>query len=53
MLAFCSMLLSVCLFLQRSLSSTCKSDESKDVGCIIVDRCIDFLDIYGLCADGS
>ena len=27
---------------------TTGSDKSKDIGCIIVDRCIDFLDTYGL-----
>ncbi|XP_078377169.1 E3 ubiquitin-protein ligase ubr3-like isoform X1 [Oculina patagonica] len=31
----------------RSLPCANTSDESRDIGCLIVDRCIDFLDAYG------
>lgn len=36
------------LFCQGSIPRASGSEETKDIGCIIVDRCIDFLDVYGL-----
>ena len=37
-------------FCQGSLRCAADSQDSKEVGCIIVDRCIDFLNIHGLLA---
>lgn len=37
-------------FCQGSLPYAAGSQDSKEIGCIIVDRCIDFLNIHGLLA---
>ena len=37
-------------FCQGSLPCAAGSQDSKEIGCIIVDRCIDFLNIHGLLA---
>ena len=37
-------------FCQGSLPCAAGSQDSKEIGCIIVDRCIDFLNVHGLLA---
>ena len=37
-------------FCQGSLPCAAGNQDSKEIGCIIVDRCIDFLNVHGLLA---